>query len=316
MDVIDAAHSGPHKSRPRGGRIDPAPGPIIGKIVLTIVLVILSTELVEEWHPQSEFIEGVLHVLVLVVTLVPIFFGFWYRPLSVQILERQRSESAVRDLNRQLLVAGEEERRKLARDLHDDLGQKLTFLQMRLEALGAQASASQPELAADYKQLTDLARDLSFNLRQVISDLRPELLDDLGLPEALKALLFEFQKGTTLEIDFTSRGLKDRLPAKVELALFRVCQEGLTNIIKHAKASHAVVRLVVSYPQVILSVEDDGVGLPRGSKSKGAPPRGGFGMISMGERVASVGGTIQFHSRPGSGTRIRVEVPLIGEPAI
>jgi len=316
VDRPAASFPGRHQSR-EGQRQIPSPARVMGWMVITILLVIVGTEIVEGLHHESEIIEGITHIITLIVTLVPIFYFLWYRPLCRQTLELQRSEREIRDLSHQLLMAGEEERCKLARDLHDEFGQKLTSLQMRLESLGAAIELEYPQgesLVGRCRQLATMASELGDEIRLVVANLRPGLLQELGIGGALEVFLGELRgQRPDLEIEFTCSGLRERPASEVETVLFRVAQEALNNILKHAGAKMVSARLAVSFPQIILGIQDDGVGfnLPDGRDLKRL---NGFGLVGMRERVASLGGQIHIASRPGRGTLIRVELPLQGRP--
>ena len=290
-------------------------GQVIGWMVTTIFVVIVVTEAVGKMQHESALVEGMSHIFALVATLVPLLYYFWYRPLNQQMHERQRSENEVRELSHRLLTVGEEERCKLARDLHDEFGQKLTSLQMRLESLSTAIASDDPErqkFSGHCRQLASMASDLGDELRLVVADLRPGLLQELGIGSALEVFLDELRgQQPDLKIEFTCSGLRERPSNEVETVLFRVAQEALNNILKHAGARVVSARLAVSFPQIILGIQDDGIGFepPDGR----APTRlSGFGLVGMRERVASLGGRIHIASRPGRGTLVRVELPLQG----
>lgn len=299
-----------------GQRQIPSPARVMVWMVITILLVIVGTEIVEGLHHESEIIEGITHIITLIVTLVPIFYFLWYRPLCRQTLELQRSEREIRDLSHQLLMAGEEERCKLARDLHDEFGQKLTSLQMRLESLAAAIELEYPQgetLVGHCRQLAAMTGELGDDLRLVVADLRPDLLQELGIRSALEVFFGEIRKQCPeLRIDFTCSGLRERAPTEIETVLYRVVQEAVNNILKHARAKTVTVRLAASYPQLILSIQDDGVGFELPGNGSTARLEG-FGLVGMRERVASLGGHLVIASRAGKGTRIRVELPLAGK---
>lgn len=294
-------------------RLPLSPGRIMGWIAATVFVVILVTESVGHFHHESALVEGLSHILALLGALLPLFYFLWYRPLCQQMHERQRSENEVRHLSHRLLVAGEEERCKLARDLHDEFGQKLTSLQMRLEGLGGRILGDRPELDQSCRQLVTMARELGDDLRLVVADLRPNLLEELGIGSALEVYLADIcQQCPDLVVDFSCRGLRERPRPEVEMVLYRVAQEALTNVLKHALASQVTVRLTVSFPQVLLSIQDNGVGFEKPPRRRGEK-LSGYGLVGMRERVAAAGGTMDIASRPGTGTRVRVELPLFKE---
>ena len=305
------ARSGTSAAAAGQRRLPLSSGRIVVWMVVTVFVVILLTESISRLHHDSVLIEGLYHILALLTALLPLFYFFWYRPLCQQMQERQRSENEVRDLSQRLLVAGEEERCKLARDLHDEFGQKLTSLQMRLEQLGGRITREQPLLEKSCRQLAGMARELGDDLRLVVAELRPNLLEELGIGSALEVFFDDLREQyPELAIEFTCSGLRERPGAEVEMVLYRVAQEALTNINKHAQASRVTVRLTVSFPQIILAIQDDGTGFDQQPRRR-VEKLSGYGLVGMRERVGALGGSIGIASRPGKGTRVRVELPLI-----
>jgi signal transduction histidine kinase len=286
------------------------PGRILAWMVLTILLVIGATEFVEIYlQMESDVLEGAMHVLVLSGTLAPVFYFLWYRPLVQQMTERQHSENEVRTLSHRLLAAADEERRKLARDLHDEFGQKLISLQMLMDNLQQAVARGERPSSEACGSLTELTREIGTDLRAVIANLRPGVLEELGLVAAIEGVCSQIMTGQAgLQVSFSCNGIRGRLAPEVETVLFRVCQEALTNVVRHAGAHRVEVQLTCSYPDVILLVQDDGAGLPAAEPGS-SPLTGHFGLIGMRERVASVGGTLRMSSEPGRGTRIRVAIP-------
>jgi signal transduction histidine kinase len=289
----------------------PSPTGVIVCMILTITLVIAVTELLEAYYHPSEATEGLLHILVLTGVMAPLFYFFWFRPLTRQIAISHACEEEVRTLSHRLMGVGEAERRKLARDLHDEFGQKLTSLQILVDGLQQTLAEGQLPPPDICRSLMGLIADLSSDLSNVLADLRPDALDDLGLAPALESLCSEItQQQPTLLVDLHCSGVQQRLHPDLETALFRACQEALTNVIRHARAHQVEVCLTRSHPRVILTIQDDGIGFKADARET-ADSRftGRFGLIGMRERVASVGGSIRIIANPGGGTRIRIEVP-------
>ena len=279
--------------------------------LVAIVVPVMATEALEEWYGVPEPWEWLLHSVILMTTLTPVFFLLWYRPLAAEMAERRRAGEEVRRLSRQAMEAGEEERRRLARDLHDDIGQRLVALKMQVDLHRQQLADRHPELAEPCLQISNIVCGLADDLRQVIVALRPPLLDDLGLLPALEAHLSDLRNlCPTLEVRLLASGLSGRLPAEIETVLFRVCQEALSNVLRHARARQVQVRLTGSYPSVILIVEDDGVGFPITAMDTGDMQGYHYGLSGIRERVTAVGGTLLMQSAPAKGTRLRVEVPV------
>jgi len=231
----------------------------------------------------------------------------------IDITQSKKAEEEIRHLSRRLIEVSEEEKKKLARDLHDEFGQVLTSLHFDLEALYRNIP---PELTDQKKRCGDLIQTverLADSVRKTTSYLRPDLLDHLGLIPTLEWYIQEFTgRWPDVQVDFQTLGLKKRLNPEIEMVLYRIFQEGLTNISKHAKASRVEIMLTYSHPRVIFVIRDDGVGYRQ--PSKGSAPGGnlrGIGLLSMRERVTSFGGAIDIISNPGRGTTIRVDIPVV-----
>jgi len=235
--------------------------------------------------------------------------------MGFDVTERNRAEEEIRDLSRLLMETTEQERKRIARDLHDECGQALTACHLGIETL----HNSMPEKFENQKkkcgELINLIRQLGNAIRNITHELRPEMLDDLGLVPTLNWYVHDYTKQRPeLQIVFQTRGLKKRLDPEIEIVLYRIFQESLNNIIKHANAKHAHVWLIYSHPKVILTIRDDGTGFDQtdGGLPSGAAKRC-MGLLGMRERAASLGGTINIRSRKGKGTVIRVELPVSRE---
>lgn len=218
-----------------------------------------------------------------------------------------------RDLQRlsaRLVTAQEEERRTIARELHDEVGQVLTAIKVELAV--AQRSVDAGKVSAgmleDARSITERAlhtvRDLS-NL------LHPPLLDDMGLPEALESYLREFRKRHDLKVELRHDPTINGVSRRTDVAAYRIVQEALTNVVRHAQATQCRIALQPGSDAMLLSIEDDGIGFdPAEVDQPGA--RRGLGLLGMRERVAQLGGTFTVHSIIGKGTRILVRLPVPG----
>jgi signal transduction histidine kinase len=234
--------------------------------------------------------------------------------LEAKLVEqRQREQQFGADLQRlsaRLVNAQEDERRRIARELHDEVGQALTAVQVEL-ALARQRLApvsSSGNLLGEAESLTNGALRTVRDLSQL---LHPSALDDLGLTAALGSFLHGFGRRHGIRTDFIEEGLDGRLVPEAERAVYRIVQEALTNVARHARASTCRVRLLGMGPNVKVVVEDDGVGFDVAGIDR--PGRGhGLGLLGMRERVAQLRGSIQVKSRPGDGgTRIEIELPNV-----
>lgn len=209
----------------------------------------------------------------------------------------------MRALSAEVLLAQEEERKRVARDLHDSTGQLLTGLLLRLKPLEASDDPAVRDTARDLLDIT--ARTLE-EVRRTAVELRPPALDDLGLVAALEGYIAGYSATTGIDTTFSSEGITGRLPASVELVLYRVVQEALTNAAKHARCSTVHVALKSHVSRVESTIQDDGSGFDVASTLR-ARDRG-LGLFGMRERVGLIGGRLEIESTPG--TLIRVGVPL------
>jgi signal transduction histidine kinase len=220
-------------------------------------------------------------------------------------LERlERAEARLRSLSGQLLVAQEHERRRLSRDLHDDVGQIATAVCLDLER--AQNAAGGDRGAATLSRALQGARSILDRIRAIALELRPAVLDDLGLRDAVESHVAEFEARTGIEViaDLAADPAPGAIPAPVADNLFRILQEALTNVEKHACTARVRVELRVSAGLVALRVADEGVGFdPVEAEGRS------LGLLSMRERAGLLGGAFGIDTVPGGGTTVRVEVP-------
>ena len=212
----------------------------------------------------------------------------------------------MQQLPRQILQAQEEERHRLARELHDEAAQALTSLLVHLRLL---ERAHTPEEAQQrVQELRVLTAQALDEVRRVALDLRPTILDDLGLGPALAWRVDEFNKLDGMHASITVSGLEQRLPREVELVFYRVGQEALSNVARHAQAHAVVVNLQRSNGQVTLAISDDGQGFDpataRGDNGQG------FGLLGMAERMGMIDGHLTIDAAPGRGTRVVARAPV------
>jgi signal transduction histidine kinase len=221
-------------------------------------------------------------------------------------LETQRANAAqIRDLLRRLVSVQEAERRRFSANLHDLVGQSLSVIGIGLETLRGMLPGTTPQKAeAAIGHMGEMVRETMGAVREVMSDLRPPLLDDYGLTVALEWHAQQLESRTGLRIAVEGDRLDPRPAAEVEVALFRIAQEALTNVAKHAGASQATVALSSGAGRVTLVIEDNGRGIDAAAND---PAEGSWGMAVMRERAVAVGGAMRVES-PGRGTRIVVDV--------
>jgi two-component system, NarL family, sensor histidine kinase UhpB len=229
------------------------------------------------------------------------------RALNATLDELADDRNQLRDLASQVISAQEDERRRVSRELHDDTAQVLFAQLLHVTALKSSDDPRIQEVAGRLEQSTVAALE---GVRRLALELRPPALDDLGLAEALGELCQRFREATGCSIKLDVRGMRGRLSAEVELVLYRVAQEALTNVAKHAKATLVTVDLERTEHDVSLSVKDNGTGFDR---SRFSPSDGvglGLGLFGMEERATLLGGTLRIWSTPGQGTEVFAFVPL------
>jgi len=225
--------------------------------------------------------------------------------LRVEIAERRRVEHERLKLMKRLVLAQEDERRRIARDLHDQLGQQLTALRLTLEMLKSQAVEGS-ESRVQIETLEQLALQLDEDIGFRVWELRPTALNELGLAAALTTYVRKWSEHFGIPARLhTSRSAEKRVASPLETTIYRLAQEALNNVAKHARAEHVDIVLESDSSTVSLIVEDDGVGFDPSALATGE----GLGLIGMRERAALVGAEFQIESTPGRGTTIIVRAP-------
>jgi signal transduction histidine kinase len=238
--------------------------------------------------------------------------------LSSEIAERKTAEDRLRDsevklraLAARLLSIREEERARIAREIHDELGQVLTGLKMDVMWLGKQLDNDQQPLLARIDTMRTLIDSTVQVVRRISTGMRPEILDDMGLVAAIGWQAKEFQKRLGIRCRVELPVQQAHLGSELSTAVFRIFQEILTNIARHAKASSVSVQLDISRFRLTLNVKDDGTGLDENA----VHARESLGLLGMRERAQLFGGQVSFHSASGQGTTVTVSIPLSDQPA-
>jgi signal transduction histidine kinase len=242
-------------------------------------------------------------------------FSTWYvRRLEATVREEHakvaRNREELRHLSGRLVEAQEDERRTIARELHDEIGQALTAVDVELAVAEGTVGGDERAAAAINEARTVTQRALS-GVRDLSQLLRPSMLDDFGLPDTLKWYLRKFSDRTGVRTELVEERLDERLPIDVEVSVYRAIQEALTNVSRHAHATTCRVFVQRLAASVIVTVEDDGVGW-QASKSGNAGRSDGLGLIGIRERALELGGTFRIEGRDGKGTRLTIELPLSG----
>ena len=248
------------------------------------------------------------------------------RRLDEQIAERIRAEeqlSRSEELRRLQVAesARETERKRLAEELHDDTMASLAAMAMEMGFLRHQADKVSPDLAGGLADIITRIKDTDQQLRHLVSGIFPSVLTDLGLVRAVRAYLDQLtdrpiENPSPLEIEFTSRGLEaQRLPEEVEINLYRVVQQGMTNAIQHAQASRLAIDLTQDETGLSLSISDNGRGFDVNNPQE-TPQSGHFGLVNFRDRIAALNGTLELESRPSEDTTIRAKISTQSAPQV
>jgi two-component system sensor histidine kinase UhpB len=208
-----------------------------------------------------------------------------------------------------LQTVREEERKRIARELHDELGQTLTALRIDLNWLEERLPGAEPRITDKLAAMESLLNKTVDSMRRISEDLRPGMLDDLGLAAAIEHHVEKFTEQTGIPCELTMRQDDFDLDEQIATAVFRILQESLTNVTRHAAASRVSIEVQESGDEIRLTVQDDGCGLP----DKKDRRRNSYGLIGMHERVKMLGGYLEISSAPGKGTRIEAVIPVAME---
>jgi signal transduction histidine kinase len=228
------------------------------------------------------------------------------RELHRRRLIETRNKRDLQRLSARLVDAQEQERRALARELHDEVGQALTALKMEV-GVALRAAGSDPLIRKPLEEARAIADNTLHGVRDLSQLLHPAVLDDFGLPEAIAAYARSFSKRTAIRVEVTLEGLETRLPAGVEVAVYRIMQEALTNVARHSQANWSRIAVTRMSERLQLVIDDNGAGVQ--VSEQGLSPRG-LGLIGMRERAQSLSGSMVVEPRPGGGTRVNVTIPL------
>ncbi|MEL6959816.1 MAG: cache domain-containing protein [Pseudomonadota bacterium] len=239
-------------------------------------------------------------LLITIAALIGVFaFGLW-----LNIRERRLADAKLKQLTERIIDTQEEERGRVARELHDGISQILVSVRYALELARRRITNGDPRAGESVDKGIDSLGGAIQEVRRISRDLRPGVLDDLGLGPALHALTTDFQTRTGIEVDFETVVFRGRLDEDARIALYRVAQEAMTNIERHAGASHVSLSLRGTRNGGILRIADNGTGLPQGRQA-----RSGLGLRNMAERIEQLDGTLRIMSSK-TGTVIEAQVPL------
>jgi len=247
----------------------------------------------------------ILMVVVVIITAIVTFFTHWNRRLATEVENRT---AELRDLARHMDNVREDEKAKLAREIHDELGHSLTGLVVGIKRL--RALTTDEKCIAKTNELNDLVLSASKTSKQIMTDLRPSILEDLGLVAAIDWLANDFKIKHDVSCKVNARDLPVKLKDEAAIALFRIVQESLTNIAKHAQAELVEIRIIIESNNesktLKLSINDDGQGLKAGFKTK----QGSYGLKGMHERAIALGGKLTVKSENHNGVQLQIKIPL------
>jgi signal transduction histidine kinase len=288
------------------------PKPNLGNLAVRIPLVMLGAVFLAEaaimavfaataGEGQNRWLEVVVDSTVLTLTVAPLVYWLIVRPLRAVIDERSR-------LLARMFEIQDAERRQVARDLHDEIGQSFTSLLVQMRVL--EDSPTLDAAKAQAGELRELSGHIYDQIRSLARGLHPTVLDDLGLVEAVRRLVEDYQTTHETEVNLRIFGLdKERLDRKVEATAYRIVQESLTNCAKYAHAARVDVALMRESQQFIVTVADDGQGFDV-RKVMETSQSAAFGITNMRERALLLHGSLTVISRPGQGTTVALRVPL------
>jgi len=230
--------------------------------------------------------------------------------IARNITDQKRAEEHIHLLTQDLMKAQESERQMISRELHDRVAQELSAVKIGLETLFDNQPTTSPEIRQRISEMSRTLQESIKAVRDLSYDLRPPVLDEMGLVQTLFQYCHDFSENDGINVDFHSAGMKDlKLDFDTEINLYRLIQEGLTNIKKHANADHVTIRLVAAFPNIILRIEDNGRGFDVQKRLATITKEKRMGIRSMEERVKLLQGEMELQSRPRQGTKISIKLP-------
>lgn len=230
---------------------------------------------------------------------------------EARVLEAEKKEALRRELLKRVVAAQEAERQRIARELHDETGQSLTAIGLGLRGIATTVRVDVDRAAGNLRNIEALAVSSLDELRRLIADLRPSHLDDLGLPATLRWYAGEVQTRTGIKVDVTISGGECDMTPEATITMFRIAQEALTNIIKHANSKNVEIHLDFGQKDVALTVRDDGKGF---NATRRMLMDRAWGLLGMEERAGLLNGNFSIKSAPGKGTEVKVTIPCHQKP--
>jgi len=232
-----------------------------------------------------------------------------FEEIKAKNLEIEQERKKLKYLTNKLIISQEEERSKIARELHDEAGQLMSALKINLEMIERNVPRDLMVILDLIKKSTNLVDKLSCEIKRLCANLHPSVLDSLGLIAAISSCINDFQKSYSVNTEFNYSKMRKRLPCEIERIIYRVVQESLNNIAKHAQASKVVVNFLDTPKNIIVTIEDNGKGFDVKRIMSSSEANRGLGLLGIKERVSLVNGRVIIKSKIGKGTIIRLEVP-------
>ena len=229
---------------------------------------------------------------------------------AMDITDRKRAEGHIHALSQELMKAQENERHRISRYLHDRIGQDLSTVKVACDSFFENHSKVPLDIMSKVSEFSEMLQNAITVVRDMAYDLRPAILDEMGLLQVIQKYCEEFSKKNGIDIDFYSAGMKElRLAPDIEINLYRLLQEALNNVKRHADADNVIVRLISSFPSIILRIQDNGTGFDIKSRLIETQKEKRMGLRTMEERASLLGGTMAIQSSPMKGTKIIIKVP-------
>lgn len=245
-------------------------------------------------------------------SVTSLLFGGEQLPIIQAIVrdvsQQKQARKDLRDYANQAILAQEEERKRVARELHDETAQALASLGMDIDSLAKISEKRPDELSKRLEELRDRTSDILRGVRSLSQAMRPPMLEEVGLLAAIQGIANELARQQEITVNFEVKGIPRRLSPDIELTLFRVAQEAANNVSKHSKATKSTFQLFFSSEKVQLRISDNGQGFETSTTTKGSTYSGKLGLIGMRERAKLVGGFLTILSKPGKGTTIALEI--------
>jgi len=279
-------------------------------LAASIVMALSQVLIAEYAHPYDihNFLSHVYRVVGYVLIYRGIFISEMREPYNVaERLQNELRDSAtrLREMSARMQRDIEQERKRISQSLHDEMGQNLTALQLDASWIRRHCNDN-PVVLGVVDRMQQSIEDSAGSMRRIVADMRPRVLDDLGIIAAIKGLVKDVSARTGVEVAFVHKGQLDDIEDAIKTGLYRMLQECLTNISRHAQAKTVDILLIATDLQIEMRIVDDGCGFAPEARLK----RGSFGLFGLGERAALLGGSVTVESAPQAGTRITVRLPM------